>query len=1069
MNSPDSLPPKDDRAAEIFADALELDLEERATFLDEVCGRDIALREEVDSLLGHHAAAGDLLRQPVTLSQLPALPNLNIGRVIGPYRLVSLIASGGMGSVYLAERSDREFAKRVAVKLIRVGMTSSEVLARFRNERQVLADLEHPHIARLLDGGTTSDGLPYIVMEHVDGVPLPQYADLHRASFVDRLRLFLQVCEAVHFAHRHLVIHRDLKPTNILVDGLGQVKLLDFGIATVLEHETEEVERPFPAGESETFSRAPGNELSPTALPPLRAMTPRYASPEQERGERVTTSTDIYSLGVLLLELLTNQLPHRFAGPTAAQAHRVGKDLHAISCKALAQNPGQRYASVEELAADIRRHLAHDAVMARGDTGWYRFQCFIRRNRTLSATLATSVVLLCTALLAMSDAYRRAEAGRIESEWLAYANALAAAESSLRDNQTSEAERHLNRAPVARRGWEWHHLHSRLDRTRNHVAAHHAGITDIAMSPNATEFATCSLDSTVKVWELGTLRSMRTWGPLSSEVESIVYSPSGTSIYAGLHSGKIVPLSESGSVQPEPWEGGGLWSMVDVSPDGREIAAGAFNGTVTRWNAATGQHLGSNVMDTGLAMVRYLESGGAFISAGSDGMSRWWNSLTGQLLREVTDHGKRIYCLAMDATRSRFATGSMDGTVAVREVNSAALICKFQAHDATVTGLAFHPTRAEIVTSGADGHVYRWDLTTGRATGEYRGCRADVSALAISPDGSEVLAGDWTGHLRSFDAASEDVRTLRVTLDKSTIPRIWDVAVDSRETTLFAATAYGMPSWSLPSFAKAPLSLVEPSSRLAFSPEGNALLSGTESGRVSARNPVSSDLLFAIQAHPGPILGLAANPRGDSFATTSLDRVVRLWSLRDGSPVDSVTGRATVTCDLAFSPDGGSLALAGEDGTIDFWEPKKSPQTSPLRGHEGQVADLAFSPDGHFLASASTDGTVRLWELGTRASPSVVLYDGNSEITAVAWNREGSRIAAAGTDLAVRLFAARERRELVALHGHVSRVSSLRFVHNDAWLLSASHDGTIRVWSSDNGGVEPVPNASVPARDIGPR
>jgi eukaryotic-like serine/threonine-protein kinase len=279
------------RVREVFDQAISVPEGARAAFLDSVCSGDIELRQEVESLLRSHQEAGSIFLEKPAADLKTALAGAaehgsRAGRRVGVYRLIDQIGEGGMGEVYRAERADGMYDKQVAIKFVRVGFDTKAVLERFRHERQVLASLDHPNIARLLDGGTTEEGIPYLVMELIEGIPFDQYCDSQSLNVTERLKLFLQVCSAVQYAHQHLVIHRDIKPGNILVTKEGVPKLLDFGIAKILD----------PAAGSQA-----------TAINP---MTPEYASPEQVRGEPITTSTDVYSLGVVLYQLLTGRSPY---------------------------------------------------------------------------------------------------------------------------------------------------------------------------------------------------------------------------------------------------------------------------------------------------------------------------------------------------------------------------------------------------------------------------------------------------------------------------------------------------------------------------------------------------------------------------------------------------------------------------------------------------------------------------------------------------------------------------------------------------------------------------------------
>jgi len=333
--------------------------------LDELCGGDLDLREEVKALLTTetdeaylHGVIGE---QAASFSQSPAAAKQER---FGPYQLIRRIGQGGMGAVFEAVRVDG-FRKKVALKIIKQGLDSDYARTRFVQERQTLAGLEHPYIARLLDGGETDDGSPYLVLEFVDGRPITEFcATLDRAA---RLRLFLKICEAVEHAHRNLVVHRDLKPANILVNAEGDPKLLDFGIAKLLD-----------GGASQTQTA-------------FAALTPDYASPEQIRGEQITTASDIYSLGVILYQLLTGRRPYSIETGTPLEMDRVicqqppaapglGDELDHILLMALRKEPERRYAGVQRLAEDIERYLANRPVTARPDTVRYRAKKFVRRN-----------------------------------------------------------------------------------------------------------------------------------------------------------------------------------------------------------------------------------------------------------------------------------------------------------------------------------------------------------------------------------------------------------------------------------------------------------------------------------------------------------------------------------------------------------------------------------------------------------------------------------------------------------------------------------------------------------------
>jgi len=404
----------------LFEQSLELPETERGKFLEKRCNGDEELRREVESLLQSHARAGTFIdKRSLFLSDEEGEATgaaAAVGELIGPYRVLREIGRGGMGAVYVAERADQQYEKRVAIKLIKRGMDTDSVLRHFRNERQILAGFDHPNIARLFDGGTTKDGLPYFVMEYVEGLPINEYCAAHKISLVERLKLFREACAAVSYAHRHTVIHRDIKMSNILVTSEGTPKLLDFGIAKILQ----------PGIESEALMTMTG----------VRPMTPEYASPEQVRGEPVTTASDVYSLGVVLYELLTGRLPYHFTSRSPSDVVReitnteppwpstvvsnnnqqseitnqkfLRGDLDNILLMALRKEPARRYQTVDQFADDIRRHLESRPVLARKDTIGYRARKFVRRNRVAVAGALLILVSLIGGLIATAWQAHRA-------------------------------------------------------------------------------------------------------------------------------------------------------------------------------------------------------------------------------------------------------------------------------------------------------------------------------------------------------------------------------------------------------------------------------------------------------------------------------------------------------------------------------------------------------------------------------------------------------------------------------------------------------------------------------------
>jgi serine/threonine protein kinase len=438
---------------QLYNEAVACEAGQRAALLDRSCGSDSSLRSEVESLLSYSQATATALEKPAIeilaqelasdLGHQPTTAEKMIGARIGQYKIIAKLGAGGMGDVYRAVRADEAYQQHVALKLLRDLLRDQDAsffLAQFRNERQILANLQHPNIARLFDGGATEDGTPYFVMELVEGQPISEYCDQHHLTIADRLKLFLQIASAVQYAHQRLIVHRDIKPANILVKADGVPVLLDFGIAKIID----------PAVQSAG---------APATLTGMRMMTPEYACPEQIRGEAVTTATDVYSLGVVLYELLSGQRPYRITtnnpleiarviceqepkrpstvvvqparGAKDGKADRIGAargtepprlakllrgDLDAVLMKALRKEPEQRYPTAGELGEDIRRYLEGRPVKARRGTGMYRARKFVMRHRAAVAASAFGCVLAVAGVISILRAEHTARVEQARAE-----------------------------------------------------------------------------------------------------------------------------------------------------------------------------------------------------------------------------------------------------------------------------------------------------------------------------------------------------------------------------------------------------------------------------------------------------------------------------------------------------------------------------------------------------------------------------------------------------------------------------------------------------------------------------
>ena len=453
------------RITDLFHEALDLPSESRPAYLAALSTGDAPHRGAVEALLAANDSDDAFLETPAARLRPPSEDDVSPPSRIGPWSVVKEIGRGGMGAVYLVSRADAAYDQSAALKLVRADTLTRDARRRFVTERQILARLSHPNIAHLLDGGTAPDGRPYLVLEYVDGVPLTAYAEEKDLSVEKRLRLFLEVAAAIAYAHRNLVVHSDIKPSNILVTADGSPKLLDFGIAKLLHADL--------AGDVTATIAA------------LRVLTPEYASPEQVRGEPVSTLSDVYSLGVVLFELLTGRRPLRVTSGSLSEIERVvggeepplpssvkpglSRDLDAIVLMAIRKEPERRYASVERLAEDVAHYLDGRPVLARTPTASYRFRRFVRRHKALGAAVALVVLSLVGGTVASVRQARIADRERDKAEQVRafLGNMLSTADPE------RGVDRHLTVAEV-------------LDRASSRLAADLAGQPEVEINLRET-------------------------------------------------------------------------------------------------------------------------------------------------------------------------------------------------------------------------------------------------------------------------------------------------------------------------------------------------------------------------------------------------------------------------------------------------------------------------------------------------------------------------------------------------------------------------------------------------------
>lgn len=822
-------PARWERVKAVFQEAFEREPTERAALLDAACAGDPEVREDVERLLRAHAgAAGPLDRPPavaVDAMEADGGGALPPASRIGPYRLVRELGRGGMGTVYLAERDEPGLRRTVAVKVVRRGMDSAFVVSRFRTERQILAALEHPGIARLYDGGTTDDGLPYFVMEYVEGEDLLSYCDGRRLPIATRLELFLRVCEAVQYAHQSLVVHRDLKPSNVLVTAAGDPKLLDFGIAKLLSPQVGE------EGAEETASV-------------IRLMTPDYASPEQVRGERVTTASDAYSLGVILYELLCGHRPYRVKRGEPAEIERAifeqeldppssalartekvtardgkgtvritpaevsarrqaapGKlrrrlhgDLDNVVLKALRRDQAERYATAAELGEDIRRHLEGFPVRARPARRAYRAAKFLRRHRT--GVAATSAVVL-SLLIGLGVAVRqgrvaRAALGKSLVSQARFQRAtgrigqrfetldlLRQAAASVQPTDVSDSRLAELRAEAAGALA----LPDLRIVARWPVSVQHYD-TEIDFTRNLERYVTAAPDGGFTIFTTVGRHAVRHFsGAANNPAIQFRFSPDGRWLAATFQDSHAEVHSLASNTPPQQWRGNIVArTLVEFSPNSR-AAVVSVHGPGAVWHeladgAQRGLFPGANGPDemafdpTGLVLaVSHRRRCEVWRVAGSE---KLWSRTLSHRIRELawSPDGRHL-AVSYDG-RDSDRKGKAEFGVWLLDAGTGVVEATFTDHEQMAERLAFHPAGGSLVSVGWDGRlVWRATQRDGfRVVGD-----GSTLALRFSPDGRRV----------AFSPTHEELALAEVA--RPTVFREWQAAESPSEDAFSLAVS----------------------------------------------------------------------------------------------------------------------------------------------------------------------------------------------------------------------------------------------------------------------------------------
>jgi eukaryotic-like serine/threonine-protein kinase len=1054
------------REKEIFEQALNLaSAREREEFLQQSCGAEPALLARLRDLLhafdqtdGFPAERAEVQAPKASMggrkglqgagghgppvAEKPAgeaslLPMTEkVGDRLGRYQLLEKIGEGGCGTVYMAEQLE-PVRRRVALKIVKLGMDSNQVIARFEAERQALAVMEHPNIARVFDAGATDTGRPYFVMELVSGTRITQFCSERQLSLRERLELFVQVCRAIHHAHQKGVIHRDIKPSNILVtlsdpDRSGVPKVIDFGIAKA------------------TAGSLTGQTLF-TRLEQFLG-TPTYMSPEQADvpGVDVDTRSDIYSLGVVLYELLTGGTPFdskalleqgieeliltlREVEPpspsrrlgalapveleTVARSRRsepsklvqgMRGDLDCIVMKCLEKDRARRYDTANALAIDIERHLANEPIAARPPSRAYRLQKSLRRNKLAFAAGALLALALTVGIAAVMLVQQRANQ-RYRQRFYAYQMGRAGA--AVTAGQFDQLGAALEQCPPEHRHWEWSYLKTQMDRWRQRaVFKIDQPVRKLIISRNGDLVALMAGEQMGKVY----LHQFPS-GQRLSTIEMV------TSMWAPL------------ALHP----GGGMLAGIP-NEDPRVVQV---------WNTRTGELARSFSREDPIACLTFSPDGRLLAAGGGQFQVSCWEIATG-LPHEPALRIHQSTALAFMADSHKLAVGTSEGEIYLLDAVSGKTLDRLKAGQGRVEVLAFSPDGKKLASTQQHPALQRsstklWTLADGSS--KDLGI-AGQRNTQFSPDGGWILSGSAT----FWDSASGEILG-RLRLDDLN---------------------FGMAT--------------------AFHPNG-AIVSAGPGGTVILATP-NRPAFERLEGHHASLRVLRFSPNGRTAASAGLEPEVRLWDVAAARELKTYAGHTDGVCALAWSPNAQSVVSASFAKELHCWDPVtlRPRWTNTLSAiDDAEVWWLEFSPDGKRVLSGSENGTLGLWDSSTGASVGRhTVTNTGTPMDGAAWSPDGSRIAGlfkdhvsvwkvdgwqvqwsaqAAADRCVRfssdarwvvygnidgsvsLHDATDGRLVRSFERHQSTVKAVAFSPDNRRLFSGGADGTVRIWDTHTG------------------
>ncbi len=1001
----------------------------------------------------------------------PTLSELQRLRYFGDHELLGEIARGGMGTVFKARQISLN--RVVALKLISAGVLAShDLIKRFKAEAEAAAGLDHPNIVPIHEIGE-HDGQHFFSMTFIDGPTLGEALARNPMPTRQAARMLVTVARTVHFAHQRGVLHRDLKPGNILLDAQGEPHLTDFGLAKFFQRDS-----------SLTLTHAVMG-------------TPAYMSPEQARGDTraVTTAADVYGLGAVLYETLTGAPP--FAGGTSLETARrvldeeprrpsagnpgVDRDLETICLKCLEKEPARRYGSAEALAEELERWLNHEPILARPVGTLARLGKWVRRKPGLAGALSMALLLLLVVVIGSPIAVVRIRRAQDRSEQNLYVAGVRLARQALEEHDLVAARSRLqgivdSPQQSLMRGWEWRHLMSQCHGDEiTTIGRHEAGISGITFSPDDRSILAIGEDGVVKVWDVASRKEAGSWQAHTNLFEnrremtahSLALSPDGLTLATGGADGQIhlwdlasrqkvhvgslggwvngLAFSRDGSRLAGACSGeAGLWSLTDGAPvqlawwrtgiplalgvtfsaDGRQLILGGLADSLHCWDISDPGAPREYPCFKGNSAPAVLSPDGKWLAASApdDPSVRLWNLGTGQALPALDARGIDQICFAFSPDSRVLASGLRSGEIILRDVAGELEPVTLVGHENLVIDLAFAHHGKQLVSVGDDLTVRLWDPSLQPRDGPVIRHGAAVFGVRFSPD-SRYLASSARDPGSAGPTSQADPATLK----------LWE-----RKGNGWAEVAVvdnGSGNYK---------------SDLGFSRDGKIVGVSFE---AQLRFYAVPGLQFITNIALGNLPAFSDDGRTlvHTVSGPGNHRIVRRGS--PTSPETVIGEQVGEPTALAVSPDGRIAASSGKKsgGVIDLWQVDQRRRLAPLEGHRHWVVCLVFSPDGKTLASAGWDGKLGLWDVASRRN--LALLPGhNWSVTCAAFSPDGRTIATCGEDPTVRFWNVETRQEMFVLRGRKMKVNSLAFSPDGEWLAAACQDGAIRLWRAPSMG-----------------